>query len=210
MDTPTPNFRDQRRDRIIQAAREVFFDVGYAGASMSMISARLGGSKATLYAYFNSKEELFEAIIREGCAEMAAIFRAHIGTDDLRLSLTTVAREMMAMILSDWGNRTLQLVIEESRRNPELSRMFNDAIESNGRLALAALLQAAHDKGQITVPDVAQAGIILKSLLFGDIHFKRIMNLLPEPSPEQLGRHIDLAIDVFLTYFACKEADRTA
>ena len=207
MDTPTPNFRDQRRDRIIQAAREVFFEVGYAGASMSMISARLGGSKATLYAYFNSKEELFAAIIRDGCAEMAAIFNAHIGTDDLRQSLTTVAREMMGLLLSESGNRMLQLVIEESRRNPDLAKLFNDTIESNGRVALKAMLQAAHDKGQIIAPDVSQAGIILKSLLFGDIHFKRILNLCPEPSFDQLSHHIQLAIDVFLTYYACKDTE---
>ncbi|HEX7799639.1 MAG TPA: helix-turn-helix domain-containing protein, partial [Asticcacaulis sp.] len=113
----TPSFKDQRRERIIQVARSVFFEVGYAGASMSLISQRLGGSKATLYAYFNSKEDLFAAIIREGCQDMAAIFRKHIGTNDLRSSLTQVAREMMSLILSDWGNRTLQLIIEESPRN---------------------------------------------------------------------------------------------
>ena len=69
----TPSFKDQRRERIIQVARSVFFEVGYAGASMSLISQRLGGSKATLYAYFNSKEDLFAALIHEGCQDMAAI-----------------------------------------------------------------------------------------------------------------------------------------
>jgi AcrR family transcriptional regulator len=196
-----PNFRDQRRERIIQVARTVFYEVGYAGASMSMISSRLGGSKATLYAYFNSKEELFGAIIREGCAEMAAIFQAHIGTDDLRQSLNVMSHEMMRLMLSDWGNRTLQLVIEESHRNPELSRLFSDAIESNGRLSLKMLMQTAHDKGQIQADNVEEAAMILKSLLFGDLHFKRLLNLCPAPEPEHLSAHIDRAIDVFMTYY---------
>lgn len=197
----TPNFKDQRRERIIQVARSVFFEVGYAGASMSLISQRLGGSKATLYAYFSSKEELFAAIIREGCQDMAAIFQAHIGTNDLRSSLTQVAREMMGLILSDWGNRTLQLIIEESRRNPDLPKLFNDVIEANGKQTMRQMLLTAHDKGQITIPDVNEAAGILKSLLFGDIHFKRLLNLCPPPSPQTLHAHIDRAIDVFLTYY---------
>jgi AcrR family transcriptional regulator len=71
----TPNFKDQRRERIIQVARSVFFEVGYAGASMSLISQRLGGSKATLYAYFSSKEELFAAIIRGHGGDLSGPYR---------------------------------------------------------------------------------------------------------------------------------------
>src|SRR3954463_14723962 len=50
-----------RRQAIIDAAMQVFREVGYERASMAMISARVGGSKATLYGYFASKEELFAA-----------------------------------------------------------------------------------------------------------------------------------------------------
>lgn len=52
---------DARRQAILKMATEVFREVGYERASMTMISSRLGGSKATLYNYFTSKEELFAA-----------------------------------------------------------------------------------------------------------------------------------------------------
>src|SRR5580692_6870568 len=69
MDAPVlKTSRDQRRDAIVEVARQVFFEEGYAAASMSTIAARLGGSKGTLYNYFRSKEELFEAQVVEGCA----------------------------------------------------------------------------------------------------------------------------------------------
>ncbi len=207
MDTQVPNFRDERRARIIETAREVFYEVGYAGASMSMISSRLGGSKATLYAYFNSKEELFAAIIRDQCMTMASFFQAHIGTDDLRQSLTMVSRQLMSVVLSDWGARTMQLIVEESRRNPMLARLFNEAIEENGRATLKALLRTAHDKGQIEAPDIDEAAVILKSLLFGDIHFKRLLNF-EAPTEAQMYRHVDRAIDVFMTYYGL-EAGRS-
>jgi AcrR family transcriptional regulator len=55
---------DIRRQAILDAALTVFREVGYERASMAQISALVGGSKATLYSYFPSKEDLFaEAMI---------------------------------------------------------------------------------------------------------------------------------------------------
>jgi len=45
---PTTSKRDQRREVILNVAREVFFEEGFSAASMSMIAAPLGGSKGTL------------------------------------------------------------------------------------------------------------------------------------------------------------------
>jgi TetR/AcrR family transcriptional repressor of mexJK operon len=56
--------RDKRREAILDVARSVFSEEGYAATSMSSIAARLGGSKGTLYNYFKSKEELFGAYAR--------------------------------------------------------------------------------------------------------------------------------------------------
>src|ERR1035437_5854149 len=73
MTAPAPRAptRDERRENILKVAREVFFEQGYTAASMSTIAARLGGSKGTLYNYFKSKEELFEAQVREMCGAAA-------------------------------------------------------------------------------------------------------------------------------------------
>jgi AcrR family transcriptional regulator len=60
-----------RRDAIIQAAMAVFSDVGFERASMSEIAMRVGGSKATLYGYFVSKEELYVAAMQEAIATQA-------------------------------------------------------------------------------------------------------------------------------------------
>ena len=53
----------QRRKAFIDAAREAFFANGYAGTTMSSIASKVGGSKTTLWSYFPSKEELFEAVV---------------------------------------------------------------------------------------------------------------------------------------------------
>jgi AcrR family transcriptional regulator len=55
--------RDEKRAAIVKIAYEAFLTDGYAATSMSSIAAKVGGSKATLYNYFASKEELFAAVI---------------------------------------------------------------------------------------------------------------------------------------------------
>lgn len=55
---------EDRRQAIINVALEAFREVGFERASMAMISRRLGGSKGTLYGYFQSKEELFETAMK--------------------------------------------------------------------------------------------------------------------------------------------------
>jgi AcrR family transcriptional regulator len=50
-----------RREAILAAAKQVFQDMGYDRASMDEVAARFGGSKATVYRYFGSKEALFKS-----------------------------------------------------------------------------------------------------------------------------------------------------
>jgi len=53
--------REERREQILQAALEVFAEKGYHNARVSDVAARAGVSQGTIYWYFKSKEELFEA-----------------------------------------------------------------------------------------------------------------------------------------------------
>ena len=60
-----------KRRQIIEGARAVFLAQGFDAASMSDIARKAGVSKGTLYVYFKSKEELFEAIAEEQCRMQA-------------------------------------------------------------------------------------------------------------------------------------------
>jgi len=54
-----------RRHAITAVATQLFCEHGYSHTTMSMIAARLGGSKSTLWSYFASKEELFAGVMAE-------------------------------------------------------------------------------------------------------------------------------------------------
>ena len=64
-----------RRQAILDVAAQTFRELGYERTTMCEIRARVGGSKATLYSYFASKEELFFAVIAADVeADVEAIY----------------------------------------------------------------------------------------------------------------------------------------
>ncbi len=93
----------EKKKEIIDVAIAVFKEFGYERASMAMISSRLGGSKATLYNYFDSKEELF-------CVAMEDSMRARServygsldhGDEDIETTLTNFGTRLLEFITSD-------------------------------------------------------------------------------------------------------------
>src|SRR2546430_5147449 len=59
-----PEYKEEAKSRILDAANRVFAEKGYHEATMDDIGKRLGVSKGAIYLYFSSKEDLFEAMVR--------------------------------------------------------------------------------------------------------------------------------------------------
>ena len=81
---------EERRQAILEKALDVFRELGFDRASMSEISKRIGGSKATLYSYFQSKEELFTAAMSLS-PEIGSIF-GHFADPNLKIGSTAELR----------------------------------------------------------------------------------------------------------------------
>lgn len=199
--------RDQRRERIVHVAKELFFGAGYGATSMSTIAARLGGSKATLYAYFKSKEELFKAIIAEQCDQILEVMDAEAEDGDVRQALTNLGMKLGEMLFSEWGNRTLQLVVEESARSPELAQLFNSAGAEVGKRRMAEFLTKAQTRGALLIPNPTRAAEQFLSLIKGDLHFKRVLGLIPEPSEAEIRREVDQSVDMFMRAYGPRTDD---
>src|ERR1700755_1539786 len=125
--TKTRLDRDARRELILDVAQEVFLDEGFANASMSTIAARLGGSKGTLYNYFKSKDDLFNAYVERRCLWQDAIFAFPSPGEGPRASLRRVGRPYLPRMLTDFNLRNFRLIVAEAERSPEIGRIFYDA-----------------------------------------------------------------------------------
>jgi AcrR family transcriptional regulator len=64
------------KEAILDAAREVFAEVGYGAASVRGIIRRTGLASGTFYNYFKSKEEVFEALMDDGALRIRPVIRA--------------------------------------------------------------------------------------------------------------------------------------
>lgn len=120
---------DARREAILEIATDLFREVGYERASMAAIAARVGGSKATLYNYFKSKEELFAA------AMLAAI---EDQSGDL-IELLDPSDDDLGGVLRRFGESFLRLVTA-----PDALAMTRTAVAEGAHSRLGAEL---YEKG---------------------------------------------------------------
>src|SRR5450432_2525045 len=88
-----------KRRQIMEGARRVFLADGFDGASMNDIARVAGVSKGTLYVYFESKEQLFEALIRDERRKQAE-----------RLMETSFATNDVRAVLFDFGCRLIEMM----------------------------------------------------------------------------------------------------
>jgi len=95
------------KDKIIVAAKAEFQQKGLAGARMQEIADRCGINKALLHYHFNSKDELFRAVLIAGIAD---VFPVLMGTLNAAMPL----REKLQTVI--------RLYIDQLSQNPELPR----------------------------------------------------------------------------------------
>jgi AcrR family transcriptional regulator len=196
--------RDSRRDSIIEVAREIFFEEGYAAASMSSIAARLGGSKGTLYNYFRSKEELFEAQVRKDCGRFAEdSFDKLLSADGpIAEVLTELGESYLTHLYSDWAIRTYRVVVAEAVRSPQLAKIFYDAGPAVGLERLGVYLKDARARGVIELEDCALGAGEFLNLCRGHQHFVYALNLESAPSADQIKDQARHAVALFLKSYS--------
>ncbi len=156
---------DEKRNAIIAAATAVFEEVGYRGASMAMISARLGGSKATLYGYFDSKEQLFATVATQALEETGEEMLASLASDgDIATVLTRFGRLYLDLVTQPEILAIQRTVLSESQTTG-LGREVYKLGPQRGLDAITHFLAARAAKGEIDLPSPELGALYFKGLL---------------------------------------------
>lgn len=188
---------DERRAHLLDTAIAVFLEQGYAGASVDRIVQRAGGSKATLYRYFNSKADLFAAIIQQLVAQMTAPIERPAVADagGLAATLSAFARTYLDVLLEPHSLALYRMVMAEGARFPDLGRVFLD--QGPGRVA-AQLADYLHQRGLGTraVPVALLAREFL-SLVRADLHLRALLGA-GGADAIQRNEAVDRAVAVFV------------
>ncbi|MDB5455378.1 MAG: transcriptional regulator, TetR family [Caulobacter sp.] len=195
--------RDARREAILDVARDVFLEEGYANASMSTIAARLGGSKGTLYNYFKNKEDLFAAYVTRHCMwQREAMFALFSEEKDVRTALTKLGRTYLSIVLSDFSLLNFRLIVAEAQRTPAVGKAFYEAGPERGSQMLGAYLERANARGLLKIDDPLRAAHQFIGLCQNRLMKARLCNAVGEPTAEEIDREVLPAVEAFLTAFA--------
>lgn len=155
-----------RRQSIIEAALEVFREVGYERASMAAISSRVGGSKATLYGYFRSKEELFAAamisVMEDQALETVRLLDSSVA--DVSEGLVKFGEAYLALLTSNEALPIVRAAIAEGSNSDLGARLYEMGIERSWH-DMAAYLERLQEQGRLRPSDAHIAAAHLKGLL---------------------------------------------
>ena len=118
-----PEYKEEARSRILDAANKVFAERGYHEATMEDIAKRLGVSKGAIYLYFSSKEDLFEAMCKSAPQAFKEILYSSFGNEVNPIqSATEFFDKMLKMSASNPGLSFE--ILSEASRNPSLKRIL--------------------------------------------------------------------------------------
>ena len=117
--------RLERRAAIVAVARQLFLENGYAATSMSSVAEAMGGSKATLWAHFASKEALFADVADAMVGGFAEQMDELLAGQQFSIAgLREFCARFLDTLLSPESTTLFRMIIAESNRFPELGEMF--------------------------------------------------------------------------------------
>jgi AcrR family transcriptional regulator len=175
MTAGAPKFRRRKADRpgeIVQAALAVFAEKGFAAARLDEIAARAGISKGALYLYFETKEELFRAVVEQAIAPNIQAVRAMIAAHPGPIAdLLRLVPERIAVLLETLPvGGVVKMVIGEAGNFPELARVWHDRLVAQALGALTDAVAAAQGRGEVKPGDARTYALqLIAPLLVGVI-----------------------------------------
>ena len=192
---------EERRQAIIDIAATTFNELGFEGASMSEISARLGGSKATLYNYFASKEEIFvEVMLQQVGQHYETAFISLIESDDLRAALQRFGVLYLTAVLRPEVVAVKRLAYYYAERS-NLGPMLYESGPKVGWAYLSEFLQDAMDKKQLCKADPWVAALQLRALLEAEWVDIRMLGVITSAAPARIRDSVERAIDAFMRVY---------
>jgi len=206
--TGTNNTRSRqlaaRREQLIAVAEQLFLQHGFANTSVNAIVREAGGSLATLYAEFGSKEALFESVLSERAARFFPEERSvPRQTLDAETELRSLATHMLKRMLSDDGLAVYRIAVHEAPRFPALRKALLEVGMPGLLDRTARYLRGLADRGVISIDESNEAARLAASqfiaLVQGQLVFSAACG--GEISARTRANHVNAAVKGFLEMY---------
>ena len=187
-----------RRKAFVDAARELFFANGYAGTTMSSIASKVGGSKTTLWSYFPSKEELFEAVVDDIVEQYGQALAIDLPLDE---PVSDVLRRFGNLLMTKLTATPIlslfRLVVGEAERFPHLAETFYERGPRRGKARAAVWVGEKMVRGELRMGDPMRAVQQFTSLCQSGLYQFAMLNLPESRDLSRLQDDVDAALDTF-------------
>jgi AcrR family transcriptional regulator len=188
-----------RREALLRAAAEVFFEQGYAATSIDAIIERAGGSKRNIYNEFGNKQGLFSAIVKQNADRaLSTLVIEQMEDRDLQATLTAFGRHLMDVYMSPTLIGIYRIAVTEANRFPDLVKSFYEQGPGRATSRLAEVLEAANKRGEIRTDDCLRAAGHFVGMIRDNLHLQVVLGLRTAPSDEEAQAAVSSAVAVFL------------
>lgn len=189
----------EKHEQIFKAAVDEFQERGFREASMDRISARAGASKRTVYKHFESKEKLFQELIRRHWSKFAASLDVtYQKSRDIRDQLTALGHAEGRLLTSPEIMATTRLIMSEVLRSPELVEENEE--KTDFKAAFESMLQEASADGQLNIDDPRAAAEefigLIKSKAFWPVVFGA-----PVVTSEEMAKIVDSSVEMIMARY---------
>ena len=197
---------EEKRDEIVRIAAELFQQHGYDRCSMAALSERLGGSKATLYGYFPSKEDVLRAVLDcEVAKDADNMIRDFPATDDLRESLILLGTAYLHKRMSPLPLANIRMVANQPAGSTMGKDFYLNIIRPNFH-RLADKFKELMDQGKLRQADPEIMMLHWKGLCDWDFFERRLLGAIDGPDPAEVKKAVTLAADAFLKLYGVEDA----
>src|SRR5262245_30884381 len=202
-----PETVEQRHERIVRAAAPLFLKKGYDNVSIDEIIGVVGGSKATIYAWFGGKEGLFEAVVKQECRDVVMAIHAD-PSGSLEAQLTEIGQSFLAMVLSPPILEFHRLMVSMGRTFPETGRLFYETGPASAYSAVATWIAKQQQDGRIAEEDPCRLALLFLDLLIGEHQLSWLTGMPRAAKRDKIDETVRIAVKVFLRGCAAPSQSR--
>jgi len=190
-----------KRRQITDGASRVFLAQGFDAASMGAIAREAGVSKGTLYVYFKSKEELFEAIVEEQRRQQAEEIFTFDREAPIEAELRRVGLGLARFLCRPGRVSPLRTVIAIADRMPEVGAKFYQSGPATGIARLKAYLEGKVASGILNPHDCEVAAAQFMDACLSTIFKPVLFNFAGPPEDARIEHVVDMAVRAFLAAY---------
>jgi TetR/AcrR family transcriptional regulator, mexJK operon transcriptional repressor len=192
-----PETVEQRHERIVRLAAPLFLKKGYDNVSIDEIIGVVGGSKATIYAWFGGKEGLFEAVVRQECRDVTMAIHVD-ARGSLEAQLTEIGQSFLKMVLSPPILEFHRLMVSIGRTFPDVGRLFYETGPASAYQIVASWIAKQQKAGRIIEEDPYRLAVLFLDMLIGEHQLSWLTSMPCAARRDKINETVRIAVKVFL------------